>query len=175
MGSHTKNYEFKLPIVALLWSATMAGFGQFYNGQYIFGFLLLVCEFIANVQSNLNVSILHSFHLDHQRAHDIVDFQWGLFYPSIYVFSMWQAYNKAIIINCLQQNKETPRETYLTGFCFGMVIGMNLGIYWHHNPLEKINFLRFLRSPVMNGLLLGLVGSVIGHLLEKYIKQRFRN
>ncbi|MBO0994641.1 hypothetical protein [Bacillus sp. SD088] len=53
-GMNNEHHEFKSPIVALLWSETMAGFGQFYNGQYIFGFNV---EFIANVHSNLNVSI----------------------------------------------------------------------------------------------------------------------
>ncbi|GIN74936.1 hypothetical protein J14TS2_54110 [Bacillus sp. J14TS2] len=110
MGGHNEKYEFKSPAVALLWSAMMAGFGQFYNGQYIFGLLILVCEFIANVQSNLNISILHSFHLDHQMAPEIVDFQWGLLYPPIYVFSMWQAYNKAIIINCYSNTKKHQKK-----------------------------------------------------------------
>lgn len=92
-------YEYKSPITALSWSLMMCGFGQFYNGQYIFGMVLLLCEGMVNVLSKLNVSILHSFHGKFQMAHDVVSYQWGIFYPSIYGFSMWQAYNKAIIIN----------------------------------------------------------------------------
>lgn len=91
--------EYKCPIAALLWSVTMVGFGQFYNGQYVFGFLLFAGEFVTNVLSELNTSIHESFHGDINNAHNVVNYQWGLFYPSLYGFSIWQAYNKVIVMN----------------------------------------------------------------------------
>lgn len=162
--------EYKSPVAALLWSVTMAGFGQFYNGQYVFGFILLIGEYSANLLSGLNLAVHHSFHGQYLQAHEVVDYQWGLFYPSIYCFSIWQAFNNAIIINYSQEERELPRETYLTGFFVGMVVGMNLGIYWHHHFLDKVNFLKFLISPVYNGLVLGIVGGLIGHFIEKWVK-----
>jgi hypothetical protein len=164
--------EYKSPIAALLWSVMMCGFGQFYNGQYIFGTLLLVCEFATNVLSQLNLSILHSFHLNHQTAHDVVDFQWGLFYPATYLFSIWQAYNKAIIINCLQQGEKPPGKTYLTGLFVGMTLGMNFGVFWHHHFLNEYFIFKHLASPVMNGLFLGFLGGITGHMIEKYMAKR---
>ncbi|WP_044477087.1 hypothetical protein [Oceanobacillus massiliensis] len=164
--------EFKSPVAALLWSLTMAGFGQFYNGQYIFGFILLMGEFTANVLSNLNLTIHHTFHGDYLEAHRVANYQWGLFYPSIYGFSIWQAYNEAIIFNYRQEGKKPPRETYLTGFCIGLVVGMNFGIYWHHHFWDEFYLIRFLTSPVYNGLVLGMTGGLIGHLIEKWIKSR---
>ncbi len=117
------NKEYKSPVAALLWSIIMAGFGQFYNGQYFFGTLLLILEIVFNGFSSLNMSILHSFHGEAQRAHDIFDHQWGLFYPSTYAFSIWHAYNKAIIINYQQEEKDPPKETYLTVFLLHLSLG----------------------------------------------------
>lgn len=105
-----KHHVYKSPITALLWSVMMCGFGQYYNGQYIFGTVLLLCEVGANVLSRLNVSILHSFHGDYQMANDIINYQWGLFYPSIYGFSIWQAYNKAKIISHQREGNELPKK-----------------------------------------------------------------
>lgn len=135
-----KHHVYKSPITALLWSVMMCGFGQYYNGQYIFGTVLLLCEVGANVLSRLNVSILHSFHGDYQMANDIINYQWGLFYPSIYGFSIWQAYNKAKIISHQREGNELPKKTYLTGFCLGLVVGMNVGIIWKLPSLLTLFF-----------------------------------
>lgn len=173
MNKHSN--EYKSPVAALLWSVTMAGFGQFYNGQYIFGFVLLIGEYSANVLSQLNLSIHHSFHGHYYEAHQVVNYQWGLFYPSIYGFSIWQAYNKAIIMNYQRKGKEAPPKTFLTGFCIGLVVGMNLGIYWHIHNLDEFFIIKFFfSSPVFNGLILGIICGFIGHLLEKYINYRNR-
>lgn len=171
MGVNQGN-EYKSPIAALLWSIMMVGFGQLYNGQYIFGSLLFFFEIAANGVSNLNLSILHSFHGYAQQAHDVFDHQWGLFYPSSYAFSMWQAYNKAIIINCLQEKKEPPKETYLTGFFISFVVGMNLGVYYHHYFLNQLPYLELFSSLIFNGLLWGIFFGIAGHFIEKYIKAK---
>lgn len=64
----------------------MCGFGQFYNGQYIFGVTLLLLEIISNILSHLNLAILHTFHGDIKKSHDVIAYDWGLFYPSVYFF-----------------------------------------------------------------------------------------
>lgn len=164
--------EYKSPSAALLWSITMTGFGQFYNGQYIFGTLLFLFEVFINGSSSLNMAIWHSFHGDMQSAHDIFDFQWGMFYPSGYIFSIWHAYNKAIVINHQQDGKDSPKETFLTGFFFCYVIGMNLGVYWHPHFLDSHPLLFPLASPILYGLILGLILGFIGHFIERYYKTR---
>jgi len=164
--------EYKSPVAALLWSIVMVGFGQFYNGQYIFGTLLFLFEIATNGLSSINVSILHSFHGNSQQAHDIFNHQWGLFYPSAYAFSIWQAYNKAIIINCQQERKNLPKETYLTGFFIAFVVGTNLGVYYHHYFLSEMPSLSFLSSPIFNGLSWGIIFGFVGHFIERYHKKR---
>lgn len=162
-----QNNEYKSPVAAFLWSVTMVGFGQLYNGQYTFGFMLLASEFTINTLSNLNPSIHHSFHGDFIKAHDVVNYHWGLFYPSLYGFSNWQAYNRAIVMNYQKEGKEPPEKVYLTGFCIGLVVGMNLGVYWHHYFLDHILLFKVLSSPVFNGIFLGIIVGFAGHLLEK--------
>lgn len=86
--------QYKSPISALLWSITMSGFGQLYIEQYFLGTVLLVLECSTNMFSLLNLSILHTFH--------------GCLW-----FLIWQAYNKAIILNYQQEGKKPPEQTYL--------------------------------------------------------------
>jgi TM2 domain-containing membrane protein YozV len=164
--------KYKSPILAFFWSFMMCGFGQFYNEQYIFGTVLLLCEGFVNVFSKLNVSIMHSFHGNIQMAHDVINFKWGLFYPSLYVFGIWQAYNKAIILNYQRKGKEPPKKTDLTGFCLGLAIGMNIGVAWHPHFLAGVRFFEVFISPVFNGILLGVIGGITGHWIEKIQKRK---
>lgn len=161
---------YKSPVAALLWSAALPGFGQFYNGDYLLGFVLMIWEIAVNFNSNLNLAIMHGFHGDFEKAHKVIDYQWGMFYPSVYGFSLWHAYNKAITINLQLENvgiKPPKRKSYLTGFLFGMVSGMNFGLYWHFHFFRKTCCLQFLDIPVLNGLLSGLIGGILGHIIEK--------
>lgn len=90
-----KEDTYKSPVAAMLWSFALPGFGQLYNRDYIIGLLLVVWEIIINLYSNLNLALMHSFHWDFEQAHDIINYEWGLFYPSVFAFSLWHAYNKA--------------------------------------------------------------------------------
>ena len=75
-----------------LWSIALPGFGQFLNGHYLKGIILLLLEFIINVRSNLNEAIILSFHGKIQLAIDQTDYQWLMFYPCVYMFGIWDAY-----------------------------------------------------------------------------------
>ncbi|MEB5482243.1 hypothetical protein P8825_22030 [Shouchella clausii] len=79
-------------IERLLWSIALPGFGQFLNGHYLKGIILLLLEFIINVRSNLNEAIILSFHGKIQLAIDQTDYQWLMFYPCVYMFGIWDAY-----------------------------------------------------------------------------------
>ncbi|MBB6734229.1 hypothetical protein [Cohnella zeiphila] len=80
---------------AMLWSIALPGFGQFRNGKYIKGTLLIVMEFLINAQSNLNLIIISSFHGDIRGTIDQTDYQWLMFYPCVYMYGIWDAFKDA--------------------------------------------------------------------------------
>lgn len=80
---------------ALLWSIALPGFGQFRNGKYVKGILLILMEFAINVQSHLNLVIISSFHGNIHQAIDQTGYQWLMFYPCVYMFGIWDAYKDA--------------------------------------------------------------------------------
>jgi TM2 domain-containing membrane protein YozV len=79
----------------LLWSIALPGFGQFLNGKYVKGIVLLILEFLVNVQANFNEIIILSFHGDIEKAIVQADYQWLMFYPCLYFYTMWDAFKDA--------------------------------------------------------------------------------
>ncbi|MDC3416711.1 hypothetical protein NC799_07240 [Aquibacillus sp. 3ASR75-54] len=80
---------------AIFWSIALPGLAQILNGKLFKGTLLIGLEFLINVQSNFNLAILYSFTGAIEQAAFIVDYQWLMFYPCIYLFGMWDAYRDA--------------------------------------------------------------------------------
>jgi hypothetical protein len=89
-----------------------------------------------------------------------VDINWLMFYPSVFVFSIWQAYNHARFFNHLhtKEEKEDPIRPEYTYMSFGWVVGANFGIYYP-----------FLVSPLFSGIGFGLVLGIIADKIEKYM------
>ncbi|MGN7299467.1 hypothetical protein [Ferdinandcohnia sp. SAFN-114] len=79
----------------LMWSIALPGFGQYLNGKYFKGTVLLVLEFLINVQGNFNQVILLSFRGEIGDAIKYAEYQWLMFYPCLYFFSMWDAVKDA--------------------------------------------------------------------------------
>jgi TM2 domain-containing membrane protein YozV len=79
------------PSEKLLWSIALPGFGQFLYGKIIKG-ILLILEFLINVQANFNVGIISSFHGEIEKAIGQADYQGLMFYPCLYFFAMWDAW-----------------------------------------------------------------------------------
>ncbi|WP_174612872.1 hypothetical protein [Virgibacillus ihumii] len=162
---------YKSPFTAMLWSFALPGFGQLYNRDYLLGLLLITWEVVLNLYSNLNIALMYSFHGDFAKAHEIINYEWGLFYPSVFAFSMWQAYNKAKVIRHSREHDTELKKVYFTGLFFGLTAGMNIGLTTHIHL--HINMLKFLNAPVFSGVFLGMIGAGLGHLIEMYFaKQR---
>jgi hypothetical protein len=85
----------KSPFEKLMWSIALPGFGQYLNGKYFKGTVLLILEFLINVQADFNQVILLSFHGEIGDAIKHADYQWLMFYPCLYLFSMWDAVKDA--------------------------------------------------------------------------------
>lgn len=80
---------------ALLWSIALPGFGQFLNGSLFKGSVFIFLEILVNVLSKFNLAILYSFQGEIQKAIDVTNFQWLMFYPCLYMFAIWDAYRNA--------------------------------------------------------------------------------
>lgn len=85
----------KNTIEILMWSIALPGFGQLLNGKYFKGTVLLILEFLINVQANFNKVIFLSFHGRIIDAINQTDYQWLMFYPCLYFFSIWDAVKDA--------------------------------------------------------------------------------
>ncbi|MGP4107851.1 hypothetical protein [Virgibacillus sp. L01] len=85
----------KNPIEKLLWSAALPGFGQFLNRKLFKGTVLLILEFLVNVQANFNEVIILSFQGNIQQSIEQTDYGWLMFYPCLYFFAMWDAWKDA--------------------------------------------------------------------------------
>ena len=83
------------PKEKLLWSIAFPGFGQLLNGKYVKGIIFISLEFIINVQSKFNQIIYFSFNGEISKAIEHTEYQWLMFYPCIYFYSMWDAYKDA--------------------------------------------------------------------------------
>jgi TM2 domain-containing membrane protein YozV len=84
-----------------LWSIAIPGFGQFLNGKYIKGIVLIFLEFLINVKANINTIIVSSFYGQTELAVQQANYQWLMFYPCVYLYSIWDAYRD-------NQEKESP-------------------------------------------------------------------
>ncbi|MDF2684800.1 MAG: hypothetical protein K0R47_5990 [Brevibacillus sp.] len=79
-------------VEVVLWSVALPGFGQILNRKYIKGILFIGLEFLINLKSNFNTIILHSFKGQIDQAISQTDYKWLMFYPCLYLFSLWDAY-----------------------------------------------------------------------------------
>lgn len=84
------------PWVAAAWSALLTGFGHLYNGKAFKAAILLSWTVAIIYLSQLNNGIIATFNGQFDGAKDIIDYQWLLFFPSIYLFAMWDAYNDSV-------------------------------------------------------------------------------
>jgi hypothetical protein len=148
----------KNAIEKLLWSIALPGFGQFLNGKVIKGIVLIILEFLINVQANFNVVIIASFQGDIQNAIGQADYQWLMFYPCLYFYAMWDAYKDA--------GGAKERYSFLP-FVFSAYF-VTVGCIY------SSNFLLFgvLLGPVWLPMLCVIPGLVVGIIIKKSLNKK---
>ena len=124
------------------------------------GLSFLVLEFLINAKSNLNLAIYHSFRGSFPTVYQVSNIQWMLFYPCVYAFAAWQAFNKALEINYYLINEINTQNwrTQLNGFFAGFAMGGTLGVIYN----GSIGY-------VFSGILGGFLGAVVGSIIEAII------
>lgn len=139
---------------ALLWSIAFPGFGQFLNHKYFKGVVLLLFEFLINVQGRINSAIVHSFNGNIFAAIEESNYLWLMFYPCIYMFGIWDAYKDA-----------GGDQPYLfLPFVFAAYIG-TLGVVY--SPTFQL--FGYYLGPIFLPIICLLLGYLIGWLLKKFI------
>jgi hypothetical protein len=155
---------YRSPWAALLWSAMFPGLGQLYNRDLWIGILILILELSLNSLSNLNIQIILEFNAHQPSELTHMNLHWLMFYPGIYSFSMWHAFNCAVAQNQelnLQGSLPANHHPRFTGLFIGLSIGMLLGIIW---PYKQF--------PILSGLGYGLIAMAVGHALDLFLHSK---
>ncbi|CAH2715491.1 hypothetical protein BACCIP111895_02675 [Neobacillus rhizosphaerae] len=137
---------------AVLWNIAFPGFSQLLTGHYIKGVLFVVLEFIMNVKSRFNQAIMFSFLGEIERAEAVTNYQWLMFYPCVYMFSLWDGYRTAM--------PEDEKYSYLP-FVFGayfVTVGLILS--------RKVIIFDLYFGPVFLPMLFLIPGLLIGLLIK---------
>ncbi|WP_160720370.1 hypothetical protein [Bacillus sp. USDA818B3_A] len=146
---------------AVLWNIAFPGFTQLLTGQYIKGVLFVVLEFIMNVNSHFNSGIMFSFLGEIQKAEEILDYQWLMFYPCIYMFSIWDAYRFAM----------SAEEKYsFLPFVFGayfVTVGLMLS--------PKVTVFQIHPGPIFLPMIFLIPGLIVGGIIQQILAVNYRN
>jgi hypothetical protein len=140
---------------ALLWSIALPGFGQLLVGQYFKGGLFVFLEFLINVCSHFNLAIMYSFLWEIDKAFKVIDYQWLMFYPCLYMFAMWDSYRHAM--------PEEEKLTFLP-FVFGayfITVGLMLS--------PKLTIFNIQFGPVFWPMLFLPIGLLVGYFIRLVI------
>ncbi|WHY86554.1 hypothetical protein QNH39_01275 [Neobacillus novalis] len=136
---------------AILWSIAFPGFGQLLNGHLLKGVLFILLEFIINVNSLFNQAIMFSFLGKINDAARVVDYQWLMFYPCVYMFAMYDAYKYA--------EGKNPRLSFVP-FAFGAYF-VTVGLMYSPKIFFGISF-----GPIWLPILSLIPGLGIGFIIR---------
>ena len=89
------------PSLAVIWSSLMPGLGHLYINRLPDGFFLIMMWVICCILSNVLQAIHLTFMGNFTQATNIVNPSWLLFMPSLYSFTIYDAY-----VNCVEYNRE---------------------------------------------------------------------
>ncbi|MBX9969645.1 hypothetical protein ACFW1J_16540 [Priestia aryabhattai] len=137
---------------AVLWSVALPGFGQLLNGQLIKGLTFIFLEFLINTKSSFNNAILYSFLGQINKAIEVVNYQWLMFYPCVYMFAMYDAYKYS--------TKNTPYLSFLpfVGGAYTVTVGLMYS--------SKLHFGEVLLGPIWLPIIFLVPGLILGFIVR---------
>ncbi|TCJ02298.1 hypothetical protein [Cytobacillus praedii] len=144
-------------IEALFWSIALPGFGQLLNGQIIKRIIFIFLEFLINVMSSFNKAIMLSFLGKISEAIQIIDYQWLMFYPCVYMFAMYDAYKFA-------GDNTSPFSFF--PFAFGAYF-VTVGLMFS----TKLTIFGVLFGPIFLPMLFLIPGLLVGFLFRYIFKE----
>ncbi|KQL54855.1 hypothetical protein AN964_15950 [Heyndrickxia shackletonii] len=137
------------PLEAILWSIALPGFAQLLSGSLVKGILFILLEFLINVKSNFNEGIMLSFLGQTVMASKIINYQWLMFYPCLYMYAMWDAYKSA--------QEKVKKYSYLP-FAFGAYF-VTVGLMYS----PQIKIFNIFIGPIFLPMIFLIPGLIIGN------------
>lgn len=83
-------FHMRNPWVTAWWSAAFPGFGYILVGSYIKGFLLVIWEYLININAHINMAIFLSATGRLEQAKEVIDNRWFLLYIGVFVMTIWE-------------------------------------------------------------------------------------
>jgi hypothetical protein len=100
MSSYVANQiHLRNPWVTVFWSLAFPGAGHMMLCKYFTGAMLMLWEFVINVNSNINLAIMYSMIGQFERAKDVLEPRLFFLYMGVYLFSLWDCYRLTIDLN----------------------------------------------------------------------------
>ncbi|WP_148931619.1 hypothetical protein [Paenibacillus methanolicus] len=124
----------------------MPGGGQIYNRQIIKGFAFFFWEHTLNYLGCINKAIYLDLNGHHSEALSMLDYQFALFYPAVYVLGVFDAFHDAKV--------ENPNSNAGSFFILGGILGT-----------LSLVFLKYFPYPLLVGGLCMIVPIMIGVIL----------
>ncbi|WP_248925917.1 hypothetical protein [Paenibacillus hamazuiensis] len=134
------------PWTLVWWSAALPGAGHMQLCKYGSGTILMIWEFVTNVQAHINEAIFYSMIGQFHLAKSVIDTRWFLLYMAIYVFTMWDCYRITLDLNKYSQLADRVDSP---------IMPFNIGAF-------EINYLNY-RKPI-NGVIWTLFMPGLGAL-----------
>ncbi len=118
--------EQRPPWLAAFFSGVLGGIGHIYMAQFVKGFILLTWTIAINYYAQVNHLFVKTI-LGREIFLQHVNWQWLLFWPSIYGFCIWDSYVNAIEINKLLVEEQR--------YVFGQKINFHAISEGRHYPM----------------------------------------
>jgi hypothetical protein len=115
MGSWGITYlDKRNPWVAAAWSALIPGLGHLYVQKIIFGFFIFGYTIAILYYGHIPMGIKYTMIGKFEKVKDVLDKQWLLYLPSIYLFIIYDAYTAAVEYNKLAEKEMSQylRQNY---------------------------------------------------------------
>lgn len=98
--------DLRQPWVAVAWSILFSGLGHLYNNKMISGFILIGWQVLIATYSGLTYALIYTLTARFELIPEVIDYQWLLFFPSIYFFSIYDAYSITVNNNKLFKEEQ---------------------------------------------------------------------
>ncbi len=94
------------PWVAAFWAAALGGAGHFHNMQLVKGIMLMSWHLAIWLNSGMSKAVFYTLIGRTDLIAEVINYQWLLFWPSVHMFNVWNAWVDCIGLNNLYDEAE---------------------------------------------------------------------